>query len=185
MFTAESYDGAALAARAEILDRINLYFHAADRRRWTLMEHVFHDDATWNMSSIGGLTWRDTLAMSAKLFADQLAATHHQIGNTLIRIEGDQAFTELYATAYHRVRADAAPGGVFGGVGYAYDLIGALRYCDRFERRDGQWRIADRRGVSEWRHLQPAADGILSQVATRFRGQYDDTDPSTPVIVGL
>lgn len=185
MLTPDSYRPETLAARAEIQDRIALYMHAADRRQWGLMEHVFHDDATWNMSSIGGATWRETLAFSAKLFADHLLATHHKIGNLLIRIDGEVAHTELYATAYHRVRADAPLGGIFGGVGYEYDLIGGLRYVDRFERRAGEWRIADRRGVSDWRHIQPAADGILSQVKPQFRGSRDLNDPSSIVVEHL
>lgn len=185
MFCADDYSPAGLAARMEILDRVNLYFHAADRRRWHLMAHVFHDDATWNMSAVGGHTWRETTAVCDALFAERLKVTHHQLGNVLLRLDGETAFGEIYATAYHRVRADAPPGGLFGGTGYDYDLIGGLRYCDRFERRDGQWRIADRRGVSEWRHHQPAADGILASVSPGFRGRHDDTDPSTAVVAGL
>jgi len=184
MFTGESYDAAGLAARAEIYDRIVLYLHAADRRQWELMEMVFHDDAVWNMSSIGGTTWRDTLAFSKKLFADHLLTTHHQIGNTMIRLDGNSALTEIYCTAYHRVRADAPVGGIFGGVGHEYDLVGGLRYFDRFERRGGAWKIAERRGISDWRHLQPAADGILSQVNPQFHGTRDANDPSLPIVAG-
>jgi len=182
MFSLESYDAAGLAARAEIYDRIVLYLHASDRRQWELMEMVFHDDAIWNMSSIGGSTWRDTLNFTQKLFAEHLLTTHHQIGNVMIRVNGDRALTEIYCTAYHRVRADAPTGGIFGGIGHEYDLVGGLRYFDKFERRDGSWRITERRGISDWRHLQPAADGILSQVNPQFRGTRDGNDPSLPIV---
>ena len=185
MFTAHSYSPETLAARAEINDRILLYLHASDRRRWELMELVFHDDAIWNMSSIGGTTWRDTLAFTTKLFADHLVATSHQIGNTMIAIDGDSALAEVYCTGYHRVRADAPPGGIFGGVGHEYDLVGGFRYFDKFEKRGGAWKIAERRGVSDWRHLQPAADGILAQVKPMFRGTHGANDPTTPIVAGL
>jgi SnoaL-like domain len=185
MFTPESYTPETLAARAEITDRILLYLHASDRRQWDLMELVFHDDAIWNMSSIGGATWRDTLAFTTKLFADHLLVTSHQIGNTMIRIDGNSALAEIYCTAYHRVRADAPLGGIFGGVGYEYDLIGGLRYFDRFEKRSGSWKIAERRGVSDWRHLQPTADGILSQVNPVFRGGHGENDPTISIVADL
>ena len=155
MFSADDYAPAGLAARMEILDRINLYFHAADRRRWHLMAHVFHDDATWNMSAVGGQTWRDTTAVCDALFAERLKVTHHQLGNVLIRLDGETAFSEIYATAYHRVRADAPPGGLFGGTGYEYDLIGGLRYCDRFERRG--WAVAHRGPARRVRMAAPSA----------------------------
>ena len=103
MFSKDSYSPERLAHRAEILDRINLYFHAADRRRWRLMDFVFHDDATWRMSSVGGQGWRDTAKVCEDLFARSLLYTHHQMGNVLIRFEGNTAWVETYARAYHRV----------------------------------------------------------------------------------
>ena len=185
MFSTASYTPERLAARAEILDRIDLYFHAADRRRWALMGLVFHDDATWRMSSVGGQGWRDTARVCEDLFTGSLLYTHHQRGNVLIRLEGGTAWVETYATAYHRVRADAPLGGIFGGTGCEYDLIGGLRYCDRFDFRNGEWRIAVREGASDWRHLQPASDGVLSAVRPQSRGRHDELDPSTPVLAAL
>jgi hypothetical protein len=178
-----SYDPDALAARAEIADRMYLYCHCVDRRRWELLEQVFHEEATWWVSSIGGDgPWRPAMESSRELFAAALGPTHHFVGNILITLSGDRAVTEALITAYHRVRADAPLGGMFGGTGSAYDLIAGGRYLDRWERRDGSWKIARRRVHSEWRHLQPASDGILASIPLEARGKHDDTDLSTPVI---
>jgi hypothetical protein len=162
-----SYELADLAARAKIMDAMALYCHATDRRNWGLMDLVFHDDAKWSLSSLQGGTWRETL------------------GNVLMRLDGDVAFTEAYCVAYHRIRADAPVGGTFGGVGHEYDLIAGLRYVDRFERRNGAWKIAERHGLADWRHCQPAADGVLSKVDPIFRGTRDESDRANVVVAGL
>jgi hypothetical protein len=180
-----SYNIDRLQSRAEIMDVMALYCHATDRRNWKLMEFVFHEDAKWSLASLQGQTWRESLAVGIKLFERHILATSHQLGNVLMRIDGDVAITEAYCTAYHRVRADAPPGGPFGGVGYEYDLVGGLRYVDRFERRNGTWRIAERHGLSDWRHCQPAADGVLGQVDPLFRGARDGTDRASAVVSSL
>jgi len=178
------YGPEALAARAEITDRVHLYAHCVDRRRWELLEQVFHDDATWWVSSIGSDNrWRDAMESSRELFAAALGPTHHQVGNILVSVEGDTATSETLCTAYHRVRADAPLGGMFGGTGCEYDLVAGGRYLDHWERRHGAWKITRRRVHSEWRHQQPAADGILSTYPPEARGAHDDTDQSTPVIL--
>jgi SnoaL-like protein len=182
-YDADQYTPEALAARAEIADRMYLYCHCVDRRRWELLEQVFHEEATWWVSSIGSDgPWRPAMESSRELFAVALDQTHHFVGSILISLDGDRAASEALITAYHRVRADAPVGGMFGGTGSAYDLVAGGRYLDQWERRDGSWRIARRRVHSEWRHLQPASDGILASVPLAARGKHDDTDLSTPVI---
>jgi hypothetical protein len=180
----DQYGPEALRARAEITDRFYLYSHCVDRRRWDLLDQVFHDDATWWVSSIGSDNhWRDATETSREHFAAALGPTHHQVGNILISLDGDAAAdSEALITAYHRVRADAPLGGMFGGTGCDYDLIAGGRYLDRWERRGGVWKIARRRVHSEWRHLQPASDGILASIPLAARGKHDDTDLSTPTI---
>jgi hypothetical protein len=164
-------------------DRIYLYCHALDRRRWDLFSEVFHEDATCHLSIMGG-KWQDWLMQAKTLLDSSAGATHHQVGNILIRIDGNVGHAETYVTAYHRVRADAPPGGLLGGTGEEYDVIVGSRYIDRFERRAGKWLIAARRAASEWRHLQPACDGSLAAVSHEMRGSHGDSDPSLPIIAG-
>jgi SnoaL-like domain len=63
---------------------------------------------------------------------------HHNTTQT-IEIDGDQAWTETYCLAMNRIPPrDGSP---------AVDRTVRVRYCDRLERRDGEWRIAHRRVV--------------------------------------
>jgi hypothetical protein len=175
-----AYSLEALAARAEITDVIYRYCHATDRRQWWLMDTVFHEDATCQLSVIGG-DWREFVKQGEALLTN-VGVTHHQVGNILIALDGDVAHTETYLTAFHRVPADAPPGGPFGGTGEAYDAVFGARYIDRFEKRDGVWRIAQRRSAAEFRHYRPVVEGGLAEVPDKFRGLWGDADAATPVI---
>jgi len=66
----------------------------------------------------------------------------------------------------------------------AYDAVFGARYIDRFERRDGVWRIAVRRSAAEYRHYRPVNEGELANVPDRLRGQWGDDDVSAPVVAG-
>lgn len=177
--TSSAYDVAALAARQEISDVIHRYCHAIDRRRWWLMETVFHEDATYKFTAIEG-GWRHFVAEARRL-VDPLAVTHHQVSNILVALDGDVAHTETYLTAYHLVPADYPTDLAFPGTGQAYEVVTGGRYVDRFERRNGVWKIAHRTGLFDWRRDQPLADGGLSEAPADWRGQHGDLDPSRSV----
>lgn len=179
MSTNPFYDAGWLAARAEIVDVIYRYCHAIDRRRWWLMDSVFHDDAFYRFTSIQG-SWRDFVREARKL-VDPLGPTHHQVSNILVDLQGAVAHTETYLTAFHRIPADYPPDLAFPGIGRDYDVITGGRYVDRFELRDGVWRIAHRTGLFDWRHDQPANDGGLGQAPPEWRGAYGEADPSAAV----
>ena len=177
--TSSAYDVAALAARQEISDVIHRYCHAIDRRRWWLMETVFHEDATYRFTVIEG-GWRNFVEQARQL-VEPLAVTHHQVSNILVALDGDVAHTETYLTAYHLVPADYPPDLAFPGTGQPYEVVTGGRYVDRFERRDGVWRIAHRIGLFDWRRDQPLADGGLSQAPGDWRGAHGELDPSRSV----
>ncbi len=169
-----AYDLEELAARAEIEDCMYRYCHATDRRRWWLMESVFHEDATAKLSVLPGGSWRDFVEQGAALI-EHIGVTHHQVGNIQIAFEGEAAHVETYITAFHRVPADAPPGGVFGGTGEAYDAVFGARYLDYFEKRDGRWRISDHRSISDFRHYRPVSEGAtpLPQVASADEASFN------------
>lgn len=168
-----------ITARAEIVDVIHRYCHATDRRRWWLMDSVFHEDATCRLSSIGG-HWREFVAQGSALL-EPIGPTHHQVGNIQIAFDGDVAHVETYVTAFHQVPPAAPQGGPFGGIGEAYEVMLGARYIDRFERRDGHWRITDRRLLTEWRNHRPVREGTLASVSSRSRG-HGDADISATVV---
>jgi hypothetical protein len=72
--------------------------------------------------------------------ADAIANTQHVLGQTYIELDGDKASAETQVVSYHRVNM---------GEGDHDTCIGG-RYLDVLERRDGEWRIAERTMLYDW-----------------------------------
>lgn len=72
--------------------------------------------------------------------ADAIKDTQHLLGQTHVELAGDAAKAETHVFSYHRVDM---------GAGDRDTCIGG-RYLDSFERRDGEWRIADRVMLYDW-----------------------------------
>lgn len=168
-----------MSDRDEVLHIAALYCHALDRRAWHLLERCFHPDATYRFGPIDG-TWQDFVA-AARAILEPLAGTHHQLGQTLLSINGDAAGAESYFTAVHRVPASAPGDAAFPGTGAAYEVLIGGRYVDRLERRAGEWRIAHRTGLHDWRHDRPAADAGFDVLPAAWRGAMDESDPGREV----
>lgn len=162
-----------------IRDVISAYAHAIDRRRWDMMDRLFHPDATFGFGPIEG-DWR-SFVEQARSIIDPCVATHHQLGQVLIAFSGtDAADTETYMTAMHII-PPGYPVPAFPDRGRNYSAVIAGRYVDRFERRAGQWRIARRQGIYDWREYREIGEADLDAVPADARGAHDDRDPSTPV----
>jgi hypothetical protein len=76
-------------------------------------------------------------------------ATHHFLGQCRIELDGDVAYAETYCDAHHVSHPDDD--------GEVTDMLLGLRYVDRFERRDGEWRIAKRVCAFDWSYYVDAA----------------------------
>lgn len=153
----------------------HLYCRALDRADEALLRSLFHPDATHRHADFEG---------TSAMFCDYaltvvrgFAATHHLVGNVTIDVDGDIARGETYFLAYHR-----APVGSVGPFP-AHDperdedvLVGG-RYLDRFERRDGVWRIAHRHGVHDWERWGAADDRMLVGLRPGGRGSRNADDP--------
>jgi len=167
--------------RETIREVIGLYAHAIDRRRWDIMAKLFHDDAIFGFGPIQG-DWRGFVEQ-ARAVIDPCLATQHQLGQTLFGFEGEIiAHCETYMTAMHTVPAGYPMAEVFPDKGKTYSAVIAGRYIDRFEQRDGEWRIAARSGVYDWREFRELEGVDLSQLPEGAGGYHDDRDPSTPVV---
>jgi ketosteroid isomerase-like protein len=144
------------------------YCRAVDRLDIDLLREVYHPDAV----DTGRPKGRDGYATLEEFFAFVAAgpdrgieATPIVLGQTLFEFDGDVALTETSFHGYHRRRVD-------GSITQA-GLVG--RYLDRFERRDGTWRIAHRRVVMDWAQEFPIAAG--SQVHLDTAGARSREDP--------
>lgn len=120
---------------------------AIDRCDEPLLRSLFHPDATDDHGVFHG---------TASDFADWvmpvlhgMRRTQHLIGNVLIDIDGDRASGESYFIAHHHLPQESGPD-VF--------MLAAGRYLDRFERRDGHWKIAHRQAAYDWNSAAPSTD---------------------------
>jgi hypothetical protein len=145
-----------------------IYCRAVDRCDSELLKSVYWPDAVDNHGVFNG---------NAMEFIDfvipllrQMSQTMHQISNILIDLDGDQARVETYVCAYHLVQGEKD----------STDMIFLGRYLDRFERRKGEWRIANRLVVMDWNRNHPATtvweDGPFRDM--RVRGRRWPDDPS-------
>ena len=167
--------------REAIRDVINAYAHAIDRRRWGMMEHLFHDDARFRFGVVEG-DWRGFVDQ-ARAIIDPCLATQHQLGQVQFGFEGDNVcHTETYMTAMHTIPAGYPIPDVFPDKGKIYSAVIAGRYVDRFEKRGGEWRIAQRTGLYDWREFREVEGVDLSDTPEGASGFHDDRDPSTPVV---
>jgi hypothetical protein len=148
--------------------RIHLeYCRGIDRRDWDLVRSCYHADA---------LDYHGPFAGGVEEFVewgveelDSLESTTHFVGNQLVDIDGDVAWHEAYVLAFHRFKAqDSQP---------AVDWVVNVRYLDRMERREGQWKIADRLVIhdSDRRDLVPGSGALAPGWV---RGNIGRQDPS-------
>jgi hypothetical protein len=153
-----------LIARQEIQDVILRYARGIDRLDFDLVRSCYHDDAYDDHGSMRGTP--DEFIAGAREFLPKWTATQHFMGNMLIEIDGDKARAETYAVAYHR-REDEQ--------GNGKDDVFGIRYVDRFEKRDDEWKIAHRVVANEWRRVDPVKN-MLGRGTKVVWGQRDAND---------
>jgi len=160
-----------LASRAEITEVVLRYVRAIDRCDEDLLRSCFHPDARHRHGSFNGTS--ADFCGHAITICRAVEATHHQLGPVSIELAGETAFTETYYTSHHRFGATPPAG---GGQPHEDRFMGG-RYVDRFERRDGVWKIAERQGINEWLRYEPSSSrGFWSGPADQ-RGRRDHGDP--------
>jgi hypothetical protein len=154
---------ARLLDRQEILECLQRYARGLDRLDEPLIRSAFHPDAIDQHGPVNGSV-DDFLAYWLPMQAEREVSQHHMTNHS-VEIEGDTAHAETYFLYFGKHFGDPVMR-VSGG-----------RYVDRFERRDGSWRIAFRVVISEW---QMHADGEPTELLRRqlARGRRDAGDPS-------
>lgn len=129
-----------LADKQAITEQIYRYCRSVDRLDIPLGHSVFHEDATadygptgYKGSGRGAIDW----ICDAHL---KLKAHSHQVTNVLIELDGDRAGSEAYVMAALRGEREGQP----------FQMQVWARYCDRWSRRDGSWRIDHRSTVIDF-----------------------------------
>jgi ketosteroid isomerase-like protein len=129
-----------LEARTAIEDCLKRFARAVDRQDWNAAREAYHDGAFDDHGFFKGSP--DALiAQVAKMHADQDHSMHFNT-NVLIEFQAqDRAFVETYVLVLQRYRA-GAPNAPAGSQGLRN--LASARYLDRFEKRNGKWRVAHR-----------------------------------------
>lgn len=159
-----------MQSRAEITEVVLAYVRAIDRLDEALLRGCFHAGARHRHGSFDGLS--ADFCTRAMEICRQVVATHHQLGPVSIELVGDTAFVETYFTSHHRFGGAPPP----GGEPHEDRFMGG-RYVDRFERRDGVWKIAERVGLNDWVRYEPSSDRGFWDGPPEQRGRRDRTDP--------
>lgn len=137
-------DAALLQRMREVVDRDEIrqvlmrYCRGVDRANVDLVRSVFHPDAIDDHG-----TPRPAAEFARGFETVRQRQLMHFMGNVLIELDGDSAYVESYFISFSP-RDD-------GGTTSTRSRAG--RYLDRFERRDGAWKIAHRLVVDEWARL--------------------------------
>ena len=153
------------ADQLEIMALSGTYMRGLDRLDGAALGSVFWPDA-WLEYGIyeGGAGPFVEFCMEA---LRSHGANQHLLGQMNIELAGAEAFGEIYYQAYHRTFAED---------GAARDLLISGRYVDRYEQRDGEWRIAYRSELVDWTRDDPAADDWFTGSAM-IRGARKPEDP--------
>ncbi|QJY49661.1 nuclear transport factor 2 family protein [Pseudonocardia broussonetiae] len=164
-----------LLDRAEIHDVLMRYCRGVDRGDADLVRSAYHE-GSWDDHGY----WTGPGEEFGDFIVERLTGatlrTTHAVANELIELDGDSAHVETYVFA-HLWRADGdGDGDGGGGGGESLDLF-AGRYVDRFERRDGRWRIARRTVVHDWSctpQVLPPALGLPLDAFVQGRRDHGD-----------
>jgi hypothetical protein len=131
----------------EIRQVLATYSRGVDRWDLELLKSVYHPDATDTHTVFNGTGW-DFAEFIVETCRRMKGASQHHLTNIYIELHGDSANVETYYIAYHETKNEDGTEDTLLNTGG--------RYLDRFERRDGVWKIAKRLVTIDWsRHTLP------------------------------
>ena len=119
----------------QIVDVLNEYATALDKKDWARLDHVFAEDATMDYGA-WDVTGRVEVVNNIRRYLDGCGPTQHLLGNYEIRIDGDRATARVYVRAYHLGLGDRSD--------VSYEMFG--EYRDELARTPEGWRITRRLG---------------------------------------
>ena len=163
------------AALQELLDKqavhecVLRYCRGIDRMDAELVRSCYHADATDEHGTFLGP--RDEFVDWVMDAVAQFAVTMHVVANHLCEFDErdrDVAYAETYGIGYHQgPPADDK----------RRNFVTGFRYVDRFERREGAWRIARRVTAREWtQQILPGQQWEIRPERDGRRGARDTSD---------
>ncbi|MDW5598536.1 nuclear transport factor 2 family protein [Conexibacter stalactiti] len=163
-----------LVDKQEIREVVLLYARAQERRDGALFASVFHPDAIYEHYEMPPYLIDGDLdgfvAFVEKAWAaSPLKSKGLHVPDTLTEVDGDEAFAESHALSLNPVDQE----------GVRHDYLRTLRFLDRFERRDGVWKIAHRLvlsgGYERWVAASPPP--FAGAASPELRSGFYPDDP--------
>lgn len=178
-----------LVDESEIRRIRRLWAFARDQGDWDTVASLFHPGAKVSISWYAGPA-EGFVAASRKMFGAARPETRskHWFGNDRLTLNGSRATLETDVEVRGRDLID----------GLLFDFRYEGRFFDRFEKRDGAWKIAQWTCLYDSDHLEPMVPGAVpasffdelkltgveSRIAFMHFRQKKTGRPSVPVIIG-
>jgi hypothetical protein len=148
---------------------VHAYCRAVDRGDFATLREPYHHDAVdaHGEVSTGSVTeFLKTLEASRP----HIRSMQHNITTVNFVIDGGSAEGEIYTLATH----------TFDARSREVDVIVGGRYLDKYEKRDGVWKILERTIVTDWAHVNDPSSVDFSHPITRgtLKGSPGADDPS-------
>jgi hypothetical protein len=157
-----SADVRRLVDNLELRELTARWCRGVDRADEELIRACYHSDGTDDHGD-----WRGTGSQFATYIVDLIRKRgqyHHCLGSQLFEIDGDVALGESYFV-FHCLPPEGSPMYSWG------------RYVDRFERRNGEWRISSRTVVTDWMGTIVATNEIRAENRGFVTSTLDASDP--------
>lgn len=155
----------------EITKTLKAYCHGCDRCDEPRMRGVYLDDS-WDEHGLIEATGPDFARFMTAKMLSQTSSVFHLLGQSQIKVDGDEAGAETYFIAVSRDRDDDD--------GAMLRQLGG-RFVDRLQRVEGRWRIKRRTVVRDWSICHPAVHEWETTLAMT-PGRRSDEDPSFAVL---
>jgi ketosteroid isomerase-like protein len=139
----------AMLDRSEMRDILARYARGIDRGDAELLKSCYHADAIEEHAGNYDGNAHDYIDGAIPRVM-QMGAMQHLLGSSHFDINGDTAYVETNVWTFVRFTKDD---------GDEIDTFTGGRLVDRFEKRDGTWKIAHRWTVLDWNRDTPSAEG--------------------------
>jgi hypothetical protein len=152
-------------SRTEIVQLLARYSRGIDRCDVETLRTIWWPEAQvdYGTGMSSAMAWSDNVVASLS----RMHRTQHLLGNMIIDVDGDRGTAETYCCAYHELDRD----------GVRLEMVVGGRYLDKLERRNGEWRVLERRYVMDWNRNVPSThqeDGFYDHLSRRGGRKPDD-----------
>jgi ketosteroid isomerase-like protein len=148
---------------------VHAYCRAVDRGDIAALRQLYHPDAV-DAHGAFSTGWVDGFFEQLVASRPYIRAMAHNITTANFAIDGNAAEGEIYNIAVHTL----------AGKERDVDLIIGGRYLDKYQKRDGTWKLLERTIVTDWARVTDPSSMDMGHPITAhtLKGALDENDPS-------